>query len=47
VRAVENRRRLVAAFAAHGFKNYAREWWHFSYPVAAPRAYDVPITAGP
>ena len=41
-----NRRRLTVAFTAHGFSNYAREWWHFSYRalVGAP-AYDVPITA--
>jgi D-alanyl-D-alanine dipeptidase len=43
-KATGNRRRLDQAFAAHGFANYAREWWHFSYPVAAPRAYDIPIT---
>jgi D-alanyl-D-alanine dipeptidase len=42
--AAENRQRLGQAFAAHGFTNYAREWWHFSYRVAAPRVYDVPIT---
>jgi D-alanyl-D-alanine dipeptidase len=45
--AAENRRRLVAAFAAHGFANYAREWWHFSLRVPAPRAYDIPITPAP
>jgi zinc D-Ala-D-Ala dipeptidase len=27
----QNRQMLVAAMAAHGFKNYAREWWHFTY----------------
>jgi len=26
-----NRRRLVAAMKVHGFKNYSREWWHFTY----------------
>ncbi|MFC2253383.1 M15 family metallopeptidase [Labrys portucalensis] len=42
--AAANRKALVAAFAAHGLANYAREWWHFSLPgaVAAP-AYDVVI----
>jgi zinc D-Ala-D-Ala dipeptidase len=35
---------LVAAMARRGFRNYHREWWHFSYPSAAPlAAYDVPI----
>jgi len=45
--ATQNRRALVAAFAAHGFVNYPREWWHFSYRLAAPQAYDIPIAAGP
>jgi D-alanyl-D-alanine dipeptidase len=27
----ENRQMLVTAMAAYGFKNYAREWWHFAY----------------
>jgi zinc D-Ala-D-Ala dipeptidase len=41
-----NRRRFTAAFATHGFANYAREWWHFSYrALAGAPAYDVPITA--
>ncbi|OCC05032.1 hypothetical protein BA190_10575 [Labrys sp. WJW] len=42
--AAVNRRILVAAFAAHGLVNYAREWWHFSLagPLGAP-AYDVVI----
>jgi D-alanyl-D-alanine dipeptidase len=42
--AAQNRRRLVSMFAAHGFTNYKREWWHFSYRVAAPSASDIPIT---
>ncbi len=45
--AAGNRRRLVETFATHGFTNYAREWWHFSFRVAAPRAYDIPITPAP
>jgi D-alanyl-D-alanine dipeptidase len=39
-----NRRRLAAAFAAQGFRNYAREWWHFGFGGGGA-AYDVPITA--
>ena len=40
----EHRALLVRAMARHGFKNYAREWWHFSYPAADPRqTYDIPI----
>jgi zinc D-Ala-D-Ala dipeptidase len=42
--AAANRRRLVALMQAHGFANYAREWWHFSLPGPknAP-SYDAPI----
>lgn len=29
--AKSNRNRLVKAMTKHGFKNYHREWWHFSY----------------
>jgi D-alanyl-D-alanine dipeptidase len=40
----QNRDRLVQAMARHGFVNYQREWWHFSYPAADPRrAYDFPV----
>jgi D-alanyl-D-alanine dipeptidase len=28
---------LVQTMARHGFVNYKREWWHFSYPAADPR----------
>src|ERR1700675_3591497 len=35
---------LVAAMARQGFVNYSKEWWHFSQPRAAGRAYDFPIT---
>lgn len=42
--AAANRKALVAAFAAHGLANYAREWWHFSLPGAARApAFDVVI----
>jgi D-alanyl-D-alanine dipeptidase len=35
---------LLQAMARHGFKNYKREWWHFSYPSADTRTpYDFPI----
>jgi D-alanyl-D-alanine dipeptidase len=38
------RERLRAAMTRHGFKNYFREWWHYSYPAADPGvAFDVPI----
>jgi D-alanyl-D-alanine dipeptidase len=35
---------LLAAMRRHGFQNYFREWWHFSYASATPApAYDFPI----
>jgi D-alanyl-D-alanine dipeptidase len=38
------RARLVAVMRGHGFVNYKREWWHFSFPAADQRrAYDLPI----
>jgi D-alanyl-D-alanine dipeptidase len=44
-----NRRMLVAAMRAAGFRNYAGEWWHFTL-VAEPypqKTFDFPITAAP
>jgi D-alanyl-D-alanine dipeptidase len=39
-----NRDRLLQAMARHGFHNYFREWWHFTYPAADPRQeYDFPV----
>jgi zinc D-Ala-D-Ala dipeptidase len=32
-----NRDLLLQAMSRHGFHNYFREWWHFSYPAADPR----------
>ena len=46
VNAEQRRRRnlLLAAMAKRGFRNYHREWWHFSYPSTPPlAAYDFPI----
>ena len=38
------RAHLVAAMRRHGFVNYKREWWHFSYPAGDQRrAYDFPV----
>lgn len=37
---------LLDAMARHGFVNYKREWWHFSYPAAdTRREYDFPVEA--
>jgi zinc D-Ala-D-Ala dipeptidase len=39
-----HRQTLLDAMQRHGFVNYFREWWHFSYPAADTRTeYDVPI----
>jgi D-alanyl-D-alanine dipeptidase len=39
-----NRRLLLEAMRKHGFTNYSREWWHFSYDAAdSDTAYNVPI----
>ena len=41
-----NRRILLEAMRRHGFTNYKREWWHFSYNRADDGvAFDKPITA--
>ena len=34
---------LVAAMRAHGFHNYFREWWHFSFGPRGGPAYDFAI----
>jgi D-alanyl-D-alanine dipeptidase len=39
-----NRGLLLAAMRAHGFKNYFREWWHFTFGSArGTQLYDFPI----
>ena len=47
----EQRRRrtlLLAAMTKRGFRNYHREWWHFSYgsPSAAVRSSDPATRLG-
>lgn len=45
--AAANRRKLVEAMRAGGFKNYAREWWHFTLadePFPKQR-FDFPVRA--
>jgi len=34
---------LLAAMRKHGFRNYFREWWHFSYGAQPAHGYDFPI----
>jgi D-alanyl-D-alanine dipeptidase len=35
-----NRKRLKTALERHGFENYEKEWWHFSYDVENPVRFD-------
>jgi D-alanyl-D-alanine dipeptidase len=34
---------LLTAMRAHGFKNYFREWWHFTFGPKPAQLYDFPI----
>jgi D-alanyl-D-alanine dipeptidase len=45
--ATANRKMLVDAMAAGGFRNYAREWWHFTleHEPFAKQRFDFPVTA--
>ncbi|QPC92157.1 M15 family metallopeptidase [Mesorhizobium sp. INR15] len=45
--AAANRLLLVEAMRAAGFKNYAREWWHFTleHEPFAKQRFDFPVTA--
>lgn len=38
-----NRARLRRIMEAEGFRNYAQEWWHFSYAADPPIRFDVPV----
>ncbi len=40
---LRNRRTLVRAMESEGFRNYAKEWWHFSYEVPHALPFDEPI----
>ena len=42
--AAANRRRLLGAMSAEGFRNYKREWWHFSLALKGyRRAHTFPV----
>ncbi len=41
------REMLGAAMRKNGFRNYFREWWHFSYGPQPSQGYDVPIGPRP
>lgn len=34
---------LVALMRRHGFENYPREWWHFTFKGGAAQSYDVEV----
>ena len=41
--ALDNRMKLVAAMRAHGWRNYSKEWWHFTFAMEGDlRHRDVP-----
>jgi len=40
--AAANRQVLVEAMKAGGWKNYSKEWWHFSYAMDGTEPLDVP-----
>jgi len=42
----QNRAMLVALMNRHGFSNYKREWWHFSFRGASSVAFDFDIPVG-
>jgi zinc D-Ala-D-Ala dipeptidase len=42
-RILQNRKTLVRAMEAEGFRNYDQEWWHFSYHVEGALPFDMVI----
>ena len=38
----QHRLRLLRAMRAAGFRDYPKEWWHFSFPLPDTRPRDVP-----
>jgi D-alanyl-D-alanine dipeptidase len=41
----QHRAMLVAVMQRHGFSNYKREWWHFSFSGGSSGAFDFEIPA--
>jgi len=42
------RQLLVRVMQRHGFQNYTREWWHFTFGAADDgRSFDVPVRPSP
>jgi len=44
---LENRNKLQAIMKKHGFKNYPKEWWHFTFLAKTGKALDVPLGVVP
>jgi D-alanyl-D-alanine dipeptidase len=42
-RVLRNRLTLLRAMERHGFRGYAREWWHFEHATRGPRHLDLPL----
>jgi D-alanyl-D-alanine dipeptidase len=42
-RVLRYRQILVRAMESEGFRNYEKEWWHFSYQIPDARPFDLPI----
>lgn len=38
-----NRMKLKSVMESAGFRNYAREWWHYSFAVSGAAARDIPV----
>lgn len=47
--AKKNRRKLLRIMQRHGFRNYAGEWWHFTFNNEPYRRtyFDFPVTVAP
>jgi zinc D-Ala-D-Ala dipeptidase len=43
----KNRKLLLSILEGAGFKNYAAEWWHFSYPGGGAQPHDFQIGPRP
>ena len=40
---LENRNKLQAVMKKYGFKNYPKEWWHFTFQAKTGKALDIPL----
>ena len=42
-RTMRYRQLLRQVMEAEGFKQYDQEWWHYTYEVPDPVAFDMPV----